>query len=83
MQAISLVEWKAVGLMLGIHNGILETIQRSHSSSEECQHAMLKCWINSGQAYWSTLVEALRSPLLGEDEIADEITKRHLSMLII
>ena len=80
MQAISLVEWKAVGLMLEIHDGMLESIQQSHSSSEKCQHAMLQ-WINTGQAYWSTLVEVLRSPLLGEDEIADEITKRHFSML--
>ena len=83
LKAISLVEWKAVGLLLGISDGILESIQQSHSSSEECQHAMLKCWISSGQAYWSTLVEALRSPLLGEEEIADDITKRYLSMLII
>ena len=72
-----------MGLMLGIHDGILESIQQSYSSSEECQHAMLKCWINSGHAYWSTLVEALRSPLLGEEEIADEITKTHLSMFIM
>ena len=69
--------------MLGIHDGMLESIQQSDSSSEKCQHAMLQCWINTGQAYWSTLVEILRSPLLGEDEIADEITKRHLSMLIM
>ena len=81
LRAISLVEWKAVGLMLGIHDGILESIQHSHSSSQECQHAMLECWINTGHAYWSTLVEALRSPLLGEEDIADEITKRYLSML--
>ena len=81
LKAISLVEWKAVGLMLGIHDGILESIQHSHSSSQECHHAMLECWINTGQAYWSTLVEALRSPLLGEEELADEITKRYLSML--
>ena len=80
LKAISLVEWKAVGLMLGLHDGILESIQRSHSSSQECQHAMLECWINTGQAYWSTLVEALRSSLLGEEEIADEITQRYLSM---
>ena len=51
LKAISLVEWKAVGLMLGIHDGILEGIQHSHSSSQECQHAMLKCWVNTGQAY--------------------------------
>ena len=83
LKTVSIVEWKAVGLLLGIHDGILESIQQSHSSSEECQHAMLEYWISSGQAYWSTLVEALRSPLLGEEEIADAITKTHLSMLII
>ena len=83
LKTVSIVEWKSVGLLLGIHDGILESIQQSRSSSEECQHAMLEYWISSGQAYWSTLVEALRSPLLGEEEIADEITKTYLSMLII
>ena len=77
------MSWKVLGLMLGISDNVLEHIQSSHSSPEKCQQSMLEHWIKTGQAYWSVLVDTLKSPLLREDEVAEEISKTYLSKIII
>ena len=74
--------WKVIGLLIGMSDDVLEQIQKSHSSSEECYYSMLEYWIGSGQAYWSILVDTLRGPLLRENEVSEEISKTYLSKII-
>ena len=72
------VDWRVLGLLLGVNDEDLENIQQSHSSENQCQKAMIKCWTSMDWAYWSILVEALRGPVLGEDELAEDLESKHL-----
>ena len=72
--------------MFGLSDGVLESIQNSPSSSseEECYRGiLLNHWIKTGHAYWSILVDILKSPLLGEKDAAEEISKTYLSKTIL
>ena len=84
LEATSTIEitlLKVMGLMFGMSDSALENIQNSHSLQEKCYQSILEYWIKTGRAYWSVLVDTLRSPLLGEDEVAEEISKDYLSKI--
>ena len=71
--------WKVLGLMLNMSDSFLESIDHSISKDSPQLTAFCEYWINSGLAYWAILVDTLKSPLLGEEELADEININHLS----
>ena len=78
MQLFQSVDWKVLGLLLGLTDDTLETIQSESSTIIQCQESMIKHWISTGQSYWSVLIEALRGPVLGEVELAHTISSLHL-----
>ena len=73
------VDWKVLGLLLGLSDHILQGIEKSYSS-DVCQQSMIDQWIRAGQAYWYTLVDALDGPVLGMTDIAEKIANEKLSM---
>ena len=75
------VDWRVLGLLLGLTDDTLEHIQAENTSPEQCQRSMVNVWISSGQSYWSTLVEILRGPVLGEIELANTLAKKHISKM--
>ena len=64
------VDWKVLGLMLGLPDNALESIQSSNSSVLDCQRSMFHEWIQLGQAYLSVLVGVLEGAVINESEIA-------------
>ena len=64
------VDWKVLGLMLGLPDNALENIQSSNSSVLDCQRSMFNEWIQLGQAYLSVLMGVLAGPVINESEIA-------------
>ena len=71
------VDWRVLGLLVGLSDSTLESIQIKSSSEEQCQQAMIDQWISTGQAYWSLLVDALEGPVLEEIELASKIAEEH------
>ena len=67
------VDWKVLGLMLGLPDNALENIQSSNSSVLDCQKAMLRLWVQLGQAYWSLLARALGGPVIDETKLSNAI----------
>ena len=74
------VNWKDLGLALGLLYTTLQTIEREqHERKNDCMREMLAAWLQQqdnvtkkGIPSWTVLQTALRE--IGENELADEIT---------
>ena len=80
-----LVEWRELGLKLGILDPTLGKIERNRRGMvEECKREMLAGWLQRvdtvSEPTWTALVEALES--IGERRLADEIKKQKVSLRV-
>ena len=74
---VEVTEWYDLGLELGLLPYQLDTIQKDSRVTTDGQRLMLQKWLDTGSASWSSLVKALKSPLINKEKIADEIAKAH------
>ena len=77
-----LTDWYNLGLKLGIPHHQLERIRKGGYDENDRQCNMISTWLDTGHASWSSLVDALKSPLKGpliktEVEVAEQIIKDH------
>ena len=72
-------KWYDVGLELGVPVDELDRIQCDHGlESNVCHREMLKCWLKeSDSTSWTTLIEALRSVVVGENSLAQKLEDKH------
>ena len=75
---ISETRWFMLGVALNVEQHQLRRIKSANRDPQECQNDMLYSWISSGNATWSGLVEALRSPLLDNQQLAQEIEVKYM-----
>ena len=73
----NLVDWKGLGLELGLLYPSLKKIEvEQHGSVEQCKTEMLAAWLqeqdNASQPSWSVLRAALER--IGENELARSIS---------
>ena len=76
------VDWRVLGVLLGLSDSALENIQSTSSSEEDRQQEMVKCWISTECAYWSVLVDQLKGPVLNKRTLATSLAKTHLGKKI-
>ena len=73
-------EWKFLGLALGLMKPTLDSIKSN--GYEECKMEMIEKWLNKVDPdcnpSWSSLVAALRSPLVQRNPIAEAIKSKYL-----
>ena len=74
---IEVTDWFSLGLKLGIPYHQLERIKIDGHNENARQRNMILSWLETGHASWSSLVEALKSPLIKKEEIAEQIIKAH------
>ena len=69
------VRWYNLGLGLGITPDSLDSIETTNTrNSNDCFRAMLTKWLREHQQpTWSAIAEALRSPSVGLNHLAEEI----------
>ena len=70
--------WFMLGVELHVSHATLERIKLDYRQAQECQYHMLHAWISSGNATWSKLIAALRSPVLGNLQLAQEIEVKYM-----
>ena len=75
LRVFKAVDWKVLGLLLGLPD---DTLQAIESDSKCHQESMIQHWINTGRSYWSILIETLQGPVLGEISLANDISLLHL-----
>ena len=67
-----------LGLTLGLNEIELQVIKVDSRPTSHDQHlAIVTKWLVKGSASWAALVSALRDPLIGRNDIADQIARDH------
>ena len=66
-------KWYNIGLELDIDPGTLDTIKRDNDNSDDRFRAMLTTWLKmvDPKPTWEALAEALRSPTVGYEHLAE------------
>lgn len=76
--AVIPTKWKLVGLQLGLEQPQLETIEQKHIFS----HSLVLCFCDvftewkkrrTSECSWSTIINVLKSQLVGEAALADQL----------
>ena len=69
------MEWRTLGLELGLSPDTLKTISGNHAQSvNDCFCEMISEWLRSGsRPSWEVLMSALKSPIVGLQGLAFEL----------
>ena len=85
--AVISAKWRLVGVQLKLPNGTLDEIQAQNAGRpDDCKHSFEQVfdrWRSLGTSpyTWETMINALRSPAVGEVTLANELnTKIHVSI---
>ena len=71
-------EWYDLGLQLKVKPGKLDNIQAEFSALKHQLREMLKAWLKTGDnPSWKTLIDALKSPLVGESRLATVLEAKY------
>ena len=74
---VEVTDWKTLGLTLGLPVHVLNTIRRDGCDETDRKQKMISRWLDTGVASWSSLVKALKSPLINKNEVAEQAIKDH------
>ncbi len=72
-------EWEDIGLALKMSPGALRAMKGPFKPPKDCQRDMLTDWLNTSDASWSSLVDALRQPIVGHGNLAAELERKYLT----
>ena len=65
--------WYIIGLLLGVPVNTLDYIEREKGDDWDHLRNLLKSWLKRGGATWGTLSDALKSPSVGEHQLAKKL----------
>ena len=74
---IGVNDWYTLGLELGLPVYQLDKIRRDGYDETDRKQKMIIKWLDTGRASWSSLVKALKSPLIDKEGVAEQIIKDH------
>ena len=77
-------EWYELGIALGLPIPQLKEIETTQNKKpSRCMIDMLEAWFKQGSDKTrSQVVQALRSPLVGHNDVADEIERKYKTPII-
>ena len=71
-------QWYNLGLKLKVRTTTLDSIQEDFTATQHRLREMLKAWLNTGDnPSWKTLIDALRSPLVGASQLAAALETKY------
>ena len=71
-------KWFSIGLRLDVPISRLKIIETDGHGVEERMRTMLDYWLNNATVpSWKVLVDALKSPTVGESRLAKELEERY------
>ena len=75
------VRWYNLGLQLNLKPGTLETIRAQFSDFRDQLREMLNTWLcTSNNTSWKALTNALKSPTMGESQLAGGLETKYCQM---
>ncbi len=78
-ETMSVTDWYFLALLLGISEADFERIQQDEKMGKDRQKAIIRQWLQSGNASWAMLVSALRDEVVTQVAIAKNIADNHPS----
>ncbi len=72
-------DWEDIGLSLRMAPGALRAMKVPHKEHKHCLRDMVTDWLNTSNASWSSLVDALRHPIVGQGNLAAELERKYLT----
>ena len=74
-------DWYELGLQLKVSIGTLKSIRAEFSAPKHHLREMLNAWLTTGDnPNWKTLIDALRSPLVGASQLAATLETKYCSV---
>ena len=74
------VKWYNIGMQLGVEIYRLDAIKEQYSDPSDCLRETLKTWLKTySSPTWSNIVDSLRSSVVGEVRLADDMKHKHCS----
>ena len=70
-------KWRAIGTQLCLVESTLKSIESSHSNPSDRLKEVISKWILSGGATLKAMIEALKSPKVGEPRLAAQLNVNH------
>ena len=71
-------QWYNLGLKLKVRTGKLNSIRTEFNTPEDQLREMLNAWLTTGDnPSWKTLIDALRSPLVGASHLATVLEAKY------
>ena len=71
-------DWFELGIELGFSPALLKPIEGTYKKMSRCMIEMLEAWIKRGSNKTrSGIIEALRSPTLDHNAVAEELTRKY------
>ncbi len=75
-----IAEWGMIPILLGVKDADLQRIKMNHRGEAFTQHqAIVRAWLENGDASWAVLVSALRDGLVRKGGFANTIQRNHPS----
>ncbi len=76
-------QWEELGLALGLSHDELNLIACAHNSVGRCFYEMLRFWIVRVGGSWDELIIALKSPQVKREDVAQQITDKHIKGTVV
>ena len=70
-------KWRRIGIELNLALGTLDAIEQKKSDPADWLEKVLTEWLNKETATWRELVDALKSPPVGETKLAKELEQKY------
>ena len=71
-------DWYDLGLQLKVGIGTLKSIRADFTAAKHQLREMLKAWLTTGgNPNWKTLIDALRSPVVGASHLATVLEAKY------
>ena len=72
-------KWQYIGEELGVDQDLLADIHAAYSDPGDCLRVVLREWLQSCATTWKHIVAVLRTPRIGESQLADNLEAKHCS----
>ena len=72
-------DWSLLALLIGVDESEYSRIMSDNHDDHGQRKAIIKSWLESGEASWASLVSGLKDELVGLAAIGTQIAKNHPS----
>ena len=73
----AITDWSILALLLKLSPADLDNIESATCDKQKQQKKIIIKWLDSGEASWAALVNALNDELVKQGAIANEIAKKY------